>query len=82
MGARSSGEACAARECGDHGALEIGAQVGAVGASGTRWCTMVDGGTSGGGTRWCTKVYGGTRWQDEMGYLYIYIYTVGSPGEV
>ena len=34
VGARSSGEACAAHECGDHGALEIGAQ---VGANGTRW---------------------------------------------
>ena len=34
MGARSSGEVCAAHECGDHGALEIGAQ---VGANGTRW---------------------------------------------
>ena len=58
MGARSSGEACAAHECGDHGALEIGAQVGASGTrwyDGAQWAQVVHGGT---------MVHGSTRWHD------------------
>ena len=41
VGARSSGEACAARECGDHGALEMGTQVGAVSARWAQWALEV-----------------------------------------